>query len=117
MRKIIAIIFVVVLLFGCKKKELPEYFVQGVSRPVISLNGNWKINMQPEGDFHKNDHFEEWNDIQVPGECMMQGFAIKHDVPFVYKKSILIPADYKNRKILLQFDGVYSYARVWVNGK
>ena len=117
MRKLTAFLFAVALLSGCKQEELPEYYVQGVSRPVISLNGSWKISLKPEKDFQKNDHFEEWDDIQVPGECMMQGFAIKHDIPFVYKKSILIPADFINKKILLQFDGVYSYARVWINGK
>ena len=117
MRDFVVIIIVTILLFGCKEEELPDYYVNGVSRPVISLNGSWKINLKPEGDFHKNNHFEEWNDIQVPGECMMQGFAIKHDKPFVYKKDIFIPSDYRNKRVLLQFDGVYSYARVWVNGK
>ena len=46
---------------------------------------------------------------------MMQGFSIKNDIPFAYKKEIKIPSDYKGKNIFLQFDGVYSYARVWIN--
>jgi hypothetical protein len=60
--------------------------------------------------------FQSWADIQVPGECQMQGMAIKHDQPFVYKKEFLVPDDYNGKKVRLVFFGVYSYARVWVNG-
>ena len=47
----------------------------------------------------------------------MQGFAIKHDIPYVYKRTFNVPDDYKDKQILLNFYGVYSYARVWVNGQ
>ncbi len=60
---------------------------------------------------------EEWKEIQVPGEYTMQGISIKHDIPFVYKKRIDIPGDYDGKEIILQFDGIYSYARIWVNGE
>ncbi|MEN8194449.1 MAG: glycoside hydrolase family 2 TIM barrel-domain containing protein, partial [Bacteroidota bacterium] len=68
-------------------------------------------------EFWKIDELsKEWKDIQVPGECMMQGFPIKHDIPFVYKKWINIPDDFSEKIVILQFEGVYSYARVWING-
>jgi hypothetical protein len=47
----------------------------------------------------------------------MQGFSIKHNKPYVYKKQIDIPADYSGKIIKIRFEGVYSYARVWLNGK
>ncbi len=85
--------------------------------PIINLNGIWKINLDPSGNFWKEEILnEEWKDIQVPGECMMQGFPIKHDQPFVYKKHIEIPLDFVGKEIKLRFEGVYSYARVWING-
>ncbi|OGD22206.1 MAG: hypothetical protein A2W03_06595, partial [Candidatus Aminicenantes bacterium RBG_16_63_16] len=46
-----------------------------------------------------------------------QGFEIRHDLGYPYKKKIDIPADFAGRRVLLRFDGVYSYARVWVNGR
>jgi beta-galactosidase/beta-glucuronidase len=115
--KIIIMILFVGIFFSCKQEQSFEYYVEGVSSPIIKLNGIWKFNIEPRGDFWAFDtQTKDWKDIQVPGECMMQGFAIKHDEPFAYKKRIEIPADYTNKRIVLQFDGVYSYARVWING-
>lgn len=80
----------------------------GVAYPSLSLNGIWQFKYSPE---------RKWTTIIVPGEVAMQGYAIEHDKPFVYKKEFVIPADYSNRNIILRFDGVYSYARLTVNGK
>lgn len=118
MNKTIFIIASILLLAGCKQNIADNYYVEGVSEPIISLNGTWKISTNHPIEFWKlNNLTDEWQNIEVPGECMMQNIPIKHDEPFVYKKTIDIPTDYKNKTILLQFDGVYSYARVWVNGK
>ncbi len=117
MNKIVTIIVSILLLASCKINESPLIYVEGVSNPIINLNGGWKINTNPSVEFWEMDILnEEWNDIQVPGECMMQGYLIKHDIPFVYKKRIDVPTDFLNKTIFLQFDGVYSYARVWING-
>jgi len=93
-----------------------DIFVKDVEKPVTSLNGDWKINLDPEDDFRDDQPFDDWDDIRVPGECMMQGFPIKHDRPFVYKKKFAVPGDYEGKIVKLRFEGVYSYARVWVNG-
>jgi len=113
-----ATLLLIVLSLGCKK-QLPEGNIEvaGVDRPVISLNGTWKFSMElPEKFYENNIDFKEWSDIMVTGECQMQGFAIKHDQPYAYKREITIPGDYKGKQVLLHFYGVYSYARVWVNG-
>lgn len=80
----------------------------GVTCSSLSLNGVWNFKYSAES---------KWTTIKVPGEVAMQGYAIKHDKPFVYKKEFVIPADYSNRNIILRFDGVYSYARLTVNGE
>ena len=93
-------------------------WVSGVADPEICLSGAWRFNMNPPLNFWENSlSNEDWDTIQVPGEAAMQGFAIKHDSPFAYKKEIQIPSDYSGKEIFLRFDGVYSYARVWVNGQ
>jgi len=91
--------------------------VAGVETPAISLNGTWKFTLAPPENFWSNDiRPDKWADIEVPGECLMQGFSIGHNIGYPYKKEVAIPADFASQKILLRFDGVYSCARVWVNG-
>ncbi len=103
--------YVVILLLtftgGCRNQETFH----------INLNGTWKLSLDASPGFERNEtNTDRWHDIQVPGECQMQGFAIKHDHPFVYSREFEVPASFRNRDIILYFDGVYSYARVWVNG-
>ena len=72
------------------------------------LNGTW--------DF-KPSSKSGWTTIQVPGEVVMQGYAIEHDQPFWYRKSFALPDSYRNKRVILRFDGVYSHACLTVNGK
>ena len=92
--------------YAGKSYSLPQK-VTGVSRPVMSINGTW--------DF-KYDDKSQWTPVKVPGELAMQGFAIKHDQWFYYKKIINVPADFRRKRVILRFDGVYSHARLSVNG-
>ncbi len=95
------ILFFVFLIVSCKKTDHTDYFVEGVSDPIISLNGTWKVNIESPEEFWKTQTLnDEWKNIEVPGECMMQGFPIKHDKPFVYKKLIDIPNDYDEQNAL-----------------
>lgn len=83
--------------------------VAGVKNVSVSLDGDeWEFKMSPEG---------KWGKISVPGEPVMQGYGIKHDVPVFYKRTFTVPADWKGKRVVLRFDGVYSYATVKVNGK
>lgn len=82
--------------------------LNAVNRPFLSLNGAWQFRYSPGS---------KWSTIQVPGEAAMQGYAIEHDKPFVYKKTVTVPADYAGHAVILRFDGVYSYARLSVNGQ
>ena len=73
----------------------------------MSLSGTWAFKYSPQS---------RWTTIQVPGEAAMQGFAIEHDKPFFYKKTFIIPAD-QAEPVFFRFDGVYSHAKLSVNGK
>lgn len=83
-------------------------FVDGVKQPVLSLNGTWQFRYAPSG---------KWEMVQVPGQLTMQGYAIEHDRPYTYLKTFTIPADYAGKRTILRFDGVYSHARLTINGK
>lgn len=79
----------------------------GVETPAVLLSGTWQFRYSPDS---------KWDKIQVPGEPAMQGYAIEHDKPFTYRKSFSVPADYAGKHTILRFDGVYSHARLFVNG-
>ncbi|MBZ5543791.1 MAG: beta-galactosidase, partial [Acidobacteriia bacterium] len=90
----------------------------GASQPIVDLAGTWKLTTSPPADFWTNGVDPAgWPEVTVPGELAAQGILFARDNEYAYKRSVEIPAEAKGKKVLLRFDGVYSYARVWVNGK
>ncbi|MGN0854755.1 MAG: glycoside hydrolase family 2 TIM barrel-domain containing protein [Kiritimatiellia bacterium] len=110
---------------------------------VGSLNGEWKINwvgrpdMRP-ADFHKVDFDDSaWGTVDVPSCLEMRGYGVpvytnvkyphqRDTIPdpgtnynpvASYRTTFVIPETWKDRKIVLRFDGVYSAYYVWVNGR
>lgn len=119
MKRLIFLLTTVFLFSQCHKPEFQksDFIVTGTAQPVIPINGTWKFTMTPPENFFSNETpVNNWKNIKVPGECAMQGFAIKHNIPYVYKRAVQIPLDFAGKTIKLRFEGVYSYARVWVNG-
>jgi hypothetical protein len=90
----------------------------GVANPVVDLNGTWKFSLSPPAEFWSNRlDPSSWPDVKVPGEAVMQGFNIARDAEYPYKRSVLVPADFEGKRVILRFDGAYSHARVWVDGQ
>lgn len=98
-----------------------------VTNPIVSLAGTWKFTTSPSSNFWEDSvDVSTWSDVAVPANLEVQGFDIlgpagggwlpNQDIEYPYKRKISIPADYSGNKILLRFEGVYNYARVWVNG-
>lgn len=85
---------------------MPDEVMQS-GRHSLLLNGIWQF---------KYSAGSRWTSIRVPGEAAMQGYAIRHDRPFFYKKELTVPAGFAGHRTILRFDGVYSQARLWVNG-
>jgi hypothetical protein len=109
----IVVLFIAVIYTRC---DVNDFFVKGVEEPVLSLNGEWLISQNSVNDiFNEINAISNWKKIRVPGEPMMQGFPIKYDEPFLYKKVFIVPEDYKKNRMKIRFEGVYSYSRVWIN--
>ncbi|MCI0498330.1 MAG: hypothetical protein L0Y36_01430, partial [Planctomycetales bacterium] len=84
----------------------------------MDLNGLWKFNPVPQGDFWCDEQpAGRWYDIQVPGEWVMQGFSVPEGAAAAYRRTFTVPADWKSAQIKLRCDAVYSDATVWINGK
>ena len=48
---------------------------------------------------------------------MSQYGVVDHNATGFYRRTINIPATWKDKRVFIHFDGVYSAAVVWVNGK
>ena len=112
--------------------------VAGVSETEISLNdtsgsGTWKflfdipdytledgvaLSTEENQDFDFTAWADKnWQNIIVPGEPLMQGFDVLTNNEYYYQRKITIPEDFAGNRVLVRFDGVYSNARVWIDGK
>ncbi len=108
----------------------------------LPLDGTWKFfltehpRMVPEGFFLPQFDTRQWNDIRVPSNWEMEGFGhpkfrniamtIETKPPYTphyhnptgcYKRTFNLPPNWKNREILLRFEGVKSASYVWINGQ
>lgn len=86
-----------------------------VPNAVTSLNGTWEINMNPGKEVWKTGE-GIWKKVQVPGEPAMQGYRVTNDREFFYRVIVAVPEEAAGKTILVRFNGVYSYARVFANG-
>lgn len=94
-----------------------------------SRGQNWKsgvpanspVSQQP---FYETDYPEDdsWHDISVPGNWEMAGFSpATYNEPDnasgLYRKWFEVPASWKGRVVIANFDGVQCGAEVWLNGQ
>lgn len=87
-----------------------------VEDPVIWLNGKWFINTSPTEQYWKEaTNTKDWSEITVPSSIEKQGISVQRGQEYAYKKSISIPQDFKNKRIILRFEGVTGTAKAWVN--
>ena len=109
---------------------------------VKSLDGRWRFcwNGSPKlrtVDFFKMDFDDsDWMEIDVPSCVEMKGFGSpgyvniiyphKNEPPLIgdeynpvshYRTTFTVPPEWKGRRVILRFNGVYSAYYVWVNGK
>lgn len=123
--------------------EEEAFYIPGPFREDFSnLNGKWKFHRAPVPEEAPSRFFEpgydvsEWEEINVPSNWQMEGFGhpkfrniahpFKSDPPRVpdeynptgsYKRTFTIPETWKEKIILLRFEGVHSAFLLWINGK
>ena len=85
----------------------------------VDLNGLWKFNPAPSDGFAKFgvNETKDWENIEVPGEWLMQGFTVKTNAAAAYWRQFEVPDGWRGQRIKLRCDGVYSDATVWINGQ
>jgi len=103
----------------------------GQTSDTVNLNGNWKfaLGADPAG-IERLSHFHESNfvstafkPIPVPSNWALQGFEEPMYARMVnpgegfYLYSFKAPENFKGRRVLLHFGGVWDSAEVWLNAQ
>ena len=112
----------------------------------MSLNGVWKLNYVESTSARPGEEFwgdgadvSKWDDIEVPSCLEMNGYGDPYYVnveypfsdnpPYInmknglpepvasYRRTFTLPEGWDGMRTFLHFDGIYSAAYVWVNGK
>ena len=107
---------------------------------------NWvkQPSERPVNFYKTNFDVSGWKEIPVPSNWEMHGYGtpiytnitypIRNNPPFIqgqrgytvekepnavgsYRRDFTLPADWKEKEVFIHFDGIYSAAYVWVNGK
>ncbi len=101
------------------------------SKWLNNLNGDWKFKLFREQSSIKPSIFSKinfndspWDDIKVPGNWEMQGFEVPHygrsipdSVVGVYRRKFSLPKAWKEKNVVLTFEGVAYGFELWLNGK
>ena len=105
-----------------------NYNIDGQSsgRKVQNFNFGWKFY---KGDIPNGQNPDlndaGWRTLDLPHDWSIEGPFSKDyasGTGFLpggigwYRKSFLIPANEKNRKVFISFDGIYNNSEVWING-
>lgn len=122
------------------------YNLSNAEGNVIPLNGLWKFNWVEDADqrptdfFHKDFNDKGWDMLALPANWELNGYGdpqyvnigyawkndFRNNPPYVpvkgnhvgsYRRSFLIPKDWKGKDIIANFGAVGSNIYLWVNGK
>lgn len=128
------------MVYGSKDKA--QTFDKTQSDFYKSLNGQWKFSWaknptQRPADFYQTTFDDsDWKTIPVPSNWEMQGYGIpvytNQKYPFEienleapkewnpvgsYRHPFTLPQNWKDREVLINFDGVQSAFYLWINGE
>ena len=71
--------------------------------------------MSSKASFHKTNPFPDVTIGRDSGWYWLHGFLPVQAA--MYRKAVMIPAEAKGKRLWLEFDGVFSNSRYWVNGR
>lgn len=109
-------------------------------RAVYSLDDNWRFHLGDAPEAIKPSFDDSgWRRVDVPHDYVVEGTfeqknpfpqaAIGRDEywhvwhgflpvqPAVYRRTLVIPGEARDRRLWLEFDGVFSNSRYWLNGR
>ncbi|UMB54049.1 DUF4982 domain-containing protein [Lutibacter sp. A64] len=96
-------------------------------RKKENFNKNWKFILNDTLEFSNENFYDtNWRNIELPHD-----WSVEHEFSEEnsgrnawlpggigwYRKEFILPDNYKNKQIEIQFDGVYRHSQIWINGE
>lgn len=97
-----------------------EYQSEKSGRTQVNFNREWKFYLgDAEGASLPEFDDSAWSDVALP-----HNFSVPYDMEssfYVgygwYRKSFEVPSDWEDKRINIEFEGVFQMAEVYVNGQ
>ncbi|MFV0604582.1 MAG: sugar-binding domain-containing protein, partial [Niabella sp.] len=97
-------------------------------RETMDFNNDWKFTLS-DNALYSNKTYNDvaWRKLDVPHDWSIEGKfdsthpsgnsggALPGGIGW-YRKTFKLPYAAKNKKVFIQFDGVYENSEVWING-
>ncbi|MCK6448398.1 MAG: glycoside hydrolase family 2 [Planctomycetes bacterium] len=102
-----------------RRTPLAEYPRPSLVRPDWSnLNGTWRCALPAADEARRLDELDYSRSVLVPFaiEAQLSGVGV-HAERVVYRRSFTVPAEWRGRRLLLNFGAVDWRARVFVDGR
>jgi beta-galactosidase len=97
-------------------------------RTVVKFNKDWKFYLGDDSSaIESNYNDRRWRKLNLPHDWSIEGnFDEKHPTTFNqgalpagigwYRKTFSIPVSSKEKRVFINFDGIYRNSEVWING-
>lgn len=111
------------------KSEVEEVYVDiiGEGERSVLFNENWKFHRGDVADAYKvNFNDTSWDSINLPHDYSIdQEFTTSGEAEsgFLpggvgwYRKSFVVPEKYQDKQLMIEFDGAYMNAEIYLNGQ
>ncbi|QMV71036.1 glycoside hydrolase family 2 [Sphingobacterium paramultivorum] len=115
---------VLVLIFNCFLSRGQDYSIptltalpKDIAETKVDLNGSWNFDATPKPDFWTSLNRGNTQNIQVPGQWIMQGKQVPAGQQAGYARKFTLPESYRGKRIKIRCNGVFSESTIYVNGK
>lgn len=90
-------------------------------REQVMFSNDWFFNVAYEEGMEKSQSLEGFENVNLPHSNVELPYNYFHEEDFqivtIYKKSLSLSEDLKDRLLFIQFEGVMAYAKVYLNGE
>ncbi|SPE62827.1 Glycoside hydrolase family 2 (fragment) [Verrucomicrobia bacterium] len=94
------------------------------SRLTININPAWRFHLGDPGGTPYGTEYDDatWDTISLPHShelfsANLQGFQERGRTVGWYRRQLQVPADWKGKKLFLEFQGAMQATTLWINGQ
>jgi beta-galactosidase len=120
MRNFLRIVYLFVVILDCVSAS--------AQRSIIKFNKDWKFYLGDDSLAREINYDDsKWRVLNLPHDWSIEGsFSEKYPTTFNegalpagigwYRKTFTVPVASKNKRVFINFDGIYRNSEVWING-